>query len=179
MPLKVCTPSATLPRTSPYRVLTTVFIGRPPSKRVARRGATSEDSAFRSGQLRRDHGVVETIAAFDQFFQPLGEACCRCAIDDLVIKADRQTQIVPDGQVPVNDSRLLTHAAHRHHEWCRGGYRDAPARTVPKHAYCRDTYRPHVLLPHLWMRGVNPFYRTPEEVISYVGSFEEKSFLYN
>src|SRR3989440_5617872 len=43
MPLKVFTPSATLPRTSPYRVLTTVFIGTPPSKRVARRGATSAD----------------------------------------------------------------------------------------------------------------------------------------
>src|SRR5918911_1906669 len=41
MPLKVCTPSATPPRTSPYRGLTTVFIGTHPSKRVARRGATS------------------------------------------------------------------------------------------------------------------------------------------
>src|SRR6266567_3862430 len=43
MPLKVFTPSATLPCTSPYCVLTTVFIGLPPSKRVAGRSATSED----------------------------------------------------------------------------------------------------------------------------------------
>src|SRR2546421_234410 len=40
---KVLTPSATLPRTSPYCVLTTIFIGLPPSKRVARRGVTSEN----------------------------------------------------------------------------------------------------------------------------------------
>src|SRR5712692_84927 len=156
MPLKVFTPSATLPRTSPYRVLTTVFIGLPPSKRVARRGATSADSVFRSGLLRLDRGVVETIAALNQFFQPLGETCRRCAIDDLVIKTERQAQIVPDGDVPVNDPRLLANATHRHHEWCRGGWRDTPARTVPKHAYCRDAHRPHVLLPQPWMRSPYP-----------------------
>src|SRR5437764_10243346 len=89
MPLKVCTPSATLPRTSPDRVLTTVvlttvFMCIPPSKRVAGRSATSEDSAFRSGQLRLERGVEETIAALNQIFQPLDEACCRSAVDHLL-----------------------------------------------------------------------------------------------
>src|SRR2546428_2614010 len=156
MPLKVCTPSATLPRTSPYRVLATVFIGLPPSKRVARPGATSEESAFRSGLLRLDRGVAQTIATLNQFFQPLGEACCRSAVNNIVIKTERQAQIVPDGDGPVHHTWFLRNAAHRHHERCRGGYRDAPARTVPKHAYCRDTYRPYILLPHLWMRSPYP-----------------------
>src|SRR6266568_4883057 len=39
--------------------------------------------------LQLDSGVVETIAALNQVFQPLGEACCRSAIDHLMIKADR------------------------------------------------------------------------------------------
>src|SRR6266851_5106221 len=69
-----------------------------------------------SGLPRLDRGVVETIAALNQFFQPLGEACCWSTVDRLVIKADRQTQIVPDGDVPVNDPRLLANAAHRHPE---------------------------------------------------------------
>src|SRR6266700_3724038 len=156
MPLKVFTPSATLPRTSPYCVLTTIFIGLPPSKRVARPGATLAYIVFRSGQLRRDRGVEKTIAALNQFFQPLGETCRRSAVDDIVIKTDRQTQIVPDGDGPVHNTWFLRNAAHRHHECCRRGYRDAPARAVPKHAYCRDTHRPHVLLPHLWLRSPSP-----------------------
>src|ERR1700682_4220720 len=46
---------------------------------------------FRSGLLRLDRGVGQTIAALDQIFEPLGEACCRSAIDDIMIKTDRQT----------------------------------------------------------------------------------------
>src|SRR5204862_87652 len=42
--------------------------------------------------IRLDRGVAQTIGAFDQFFQPLGETCRRSAIDRLVIKADRQTR---------------------------------------------------------------------------------------
>src|SRR6266536_4707590 len=156
MPLKVCTPSVTLPRTSPYWVLTTIFIGIPPSKDVARGRVTLADSSFRSGQLRLDHGVAETIVALDQFFEPLGETCCRSAIDHVVIKTDRQTEIVSDSYLPVNDTWLLAYAAHCHHECCRGGYRDAPARTVLKHAHCRDAHRPHVLLPQPWMRSPSP-----------------------
>src|SRR6266487_129914 len=156
MPLKVCTPSVTLPRTSPYWVLTTIFIGIPPSKDVARGRVTLADSSFRSGQLRLDHGVAETIVALDQFFEPLGETCCRSAIDHVVIKTDRQTEIVSDSYLPVNDAWLLAYAAHCHHECCRGGYRDTSARTVPKHAYCRDAHRPHILLPQPWMRSPSP-----------------------
>ena len=72
---------------------------------------------FWSGALlRRDHEVGQTIAALDQVFQLLGEACCRCAIDDIVIKTDRQTQIVPQSDVPIHDNRLLANTAHRHAE---------------------------------------------------------------
>src|SRR5438105_10680548 len=39
--------------------------------------------------LRLDSGVVETIAALNQVFQPLGEACCRSAVHHPTIKADR------------------------------------------------------------------------------------------
>src|SRR6266581_6778586 len=158
MPLKVFTPAVTLPRTSPYCVLTTVFIGLPPSKRVARRSATSEDSAFRSGLLRLDRGVEETIAALDQVFQPLGEACCRSAIDHIVIKTDRQTQIVPDGDVPINDPRLLTNAAHRNPEGM-GGESNSPSSPFPKHPDCCDAHRPPVLLPHLRIPFSHPYHQ--------------------
>src|SRR5438270_11362994 len=140
MPLKVCTPSVTLPRTSPDRVLTTVFISLPPSKRVARRRATSADSVFRSGQLRLDRGVEKTIAALNQFFQSLGEACCRRAIDDTVIKTDRQTQIVPHRDVPFNDPRLLANTAHRHPE-SMVGVRNSPSSPLPKHLHRCNGHR--------------------------------------
>src|SRR6266702_8789111 len=39
--------------------------------------------------LRLHCGVVETIAALNQVFQPLGEACCRSAVHHPTIKADR------------------------------------------------------------------------------------------
>ena len=101
-----------------------------------------------SGLLRLDRGVVETIAALNQFLQPLSEACCWSAVDRLVIKADRQTQIFPDGDVPVNDPRLLANAAHRNPEGM-GGERDSLSGPFPKHANCRHTYCPPVLLPQL------------------------------
>src|SRR2546423_13811782 len=88
-----------------------------------------------------DPRVVETIAALNQFFQPLGEAYCRSAIDRLVIKADRQAQIFADGDVPVNDPRLLTNAAHRHPEGM-GGERNSPSSPFPKHPHCCDAHRP-------------------------------------
>src|SRR5438309_5354350 len=106
MPLKVCTPSVTLPRTSPDRVLTTVFISLPPSKRVARRRATSADSVFRSGVLRLDRGVEKTIAALNQFFQPLGETCCRGPVDGRVIETQGHAEIFADGYLPSNDAWL-------------------------------------------------------------------------
>ncbi len=81
---------------------------RPPSARPGR--------LWSDGLLRLDRGVEKTIAALNQFFQPLGEAGRRSAIDQGVIKADRQTEIVPDGDVPVNHPRLLANAAHRQEE---------------------------------------------------------------
>ncbi len=40
---------------------------------------------FCSGLLRLDRGVGQTIAALDQIFEPLGETCCRCPVDDIVM----------------------------------------------------------------------------------------------
>jgi len=97
----------------------------------------------------------ESIPALDQFFQPLGEARCRSAIDDIVIKTDRHTQIFPYSYVPINDTRLLTDATQRNHE-CWGGWRDAPTCTFPKHANCRYAHSPPVLLLHLWIRSTYP-----------------------
>ena len=37
-----------------------------------------------------------------------GEVCCRSAVDQLMIEADRQTRIFPDGDVPVNDTWFHT-----------------------------------------------------------------------
>src|SRR5512142_208775 len=116
---------------------------------------------FHSGQLRLDRGVEKTIAAFDQFFEPRSEASRRSTIDDIVIKTDRQAQIVPQSDVPINEYRLLTNAAHRNHQ-CWHGLRDAPTGALPKHAHGCDAHRPHELLPHL---GISSPYQveSPEE----------------
>ena len=59
------------------------------------------------GLLRLDRGVAQTIAALNQLFQPSREACCRCAIDNAVIKAQSHTEVFPQSDLPVNDTRLL------------------------------------------------------------------------
>src|SRR6266702_121611 len=74
------------------------------------------------GLLRRNRGVVETIPTLEQVFQLPGEACCRSAIDHIVIKTDRQTETAPESYVPINDTRLLANTALRIHEcWGAGG----------------------------------------------------------
>src|SRR6266576_1026217 len=79
---------------------------------------------------RLDRGVEKTIATLNQVFQPLGKACGRSAVDRLVIKAERQTQIFADGNLPVNDPRLLADAAHRNPEGM-GGEWDSPSGPFP------------------------------------------------
>ena len=51
--------------------------------------------------LRLDRGVVETIAALNQVFQPLGEAGGRSTIDNCMIEAQRHAEIFANGYVPV------------------------------------------------------------------------------
>src|SRR6266516_3115939 len=105
--------------------------------------------------------VHQTIATLDQFLQPLGETCRRSAIDNSVIKADRQAQVFPDRDLPVNDPRLLANTTHYNSE-CWFGCRDAPACTLPKHAHCRDAHRPPVFLPLLGIPSPYPG-EDPEE----------------
>src|SRR6266699_151751 len=105
------------------------------------------------GLSRLDSGVVETIAALNQFFQPLGEACCRSAVDHLMIKADRQTEIFPDSYAPVNDISFHANTAHRNIECLGGGWRDAPSGLFPKHTNRREAHRPKDVLLHLWIRS--------------------------
>src|SRR6266566_7866478 len=103
--------------------------------------------------LRLDRGVVETIAALNQVFQPLGEVCCRSTVDHLVIKTNRQTEIFPDGYVPVNDTLLHANTAHRNIECLGRAWRDAPSGTFPKHTNRREAHRPKDFLLHLWIRS--------------------------
>ena len=46
-------------------------------------------------------------------FQPLGEACRRSTVDQIMIQANRQTKIFPYGDVPVNDTWFHANPAHR------------------------------------------------------------------
>src|SRR5512135_1324294 len=78
--------------------------------------------------------VHQAIAALDQFFQALGEASRRSAIDQSVIKANRQAQVFPDSDLSVHDPRLLANATHCNSE-CWFGWRHAPAGTFPKHTH--------------------------------------------
>src|SRR5436305_1498797 len=58
------------------------------------------------GLLRLDRGVVETIAALNQVFQPLGETCRRSAIDHAVIEAQRHAEVFEESDVPVDGACL-------------------------------------------------------------------------
>src|SRR6266851_4107000 len=108
------------------------------------------------GLLRLDRGVIEAIAALNQVFQPLGEARCRSAVDHLVIKADRQTEIFPHGDAPVNDLSFHANPAHRNIEGLGGGWRDAPSGPFPKHPNRREAHRPKHVLPHGWIGSTEP-----------------------
>src|SRR5438034_3209780 len=107
--------------------------------------------SWSDGLLRLDRGLVETIAALDQFFQPRDEACCRSAIDDIVIQTDSQTQVLADGDLPIHDAWLLGDAAQGEEEAMdgRGGY--APATSFAKHPHCCYSYRTKEFLLHLWI----------------------------
>src|SRR6266699_3973438 len=105
------------------------------------------------GLLRLHCGVAETIAALNQVFQPTCEACCRSAVDHLMIKADRQAEIFPDGYAPVNDTSFHTNAPHRNIECLGGGWRDAPSGPFSKHTNRREANRPKDFLLHMWIRS--------------------------
>src|SRR6266849_3476893 len=113
-------------------------------------GCPSRDSLF-----RLDRGVVETIAALNQVFQPLGEACGRSTIDKCMIEAQRHAEIFANSYVSVYDARFLSDATEGDINSMVVD-RDAPACTLPKHSYCRYAHRPPVLLLHLWIRPTHP-----------------------
>src|SRR5947209_14720589 len=84
--------------------------------------------------------IEQAEAAFNQVFQPLGEACCWSAVNNVMIQADRQAEIFSDGDVSIHDARLLNNAPQgelKRLACCR----DRPAYTWPKHADGCDAAR--------------------------------------
>src|SRR6266566_938656 len=75
----------------------------------------------------------ETVAPFDQFFQPLSEACCRGAVDQIMIETQCYREVFADGYLPVNNTWLLSDAAQSKIKGMLSD-RDAPTSTFPKHA---------------------------------------------
>jgi hypothetical protein len=113
------------------------------------------------GLPRLDCSVQKTIAALNQFFQLPGEACCRCAVDRLVIKAERQAQVFADGDLPINDPWLLAEAAYRYPEGV-GGERNSPSSPFSKHPNCGDAHRSPILLPHQGRPFSYPYHEMKE-----------------
>src|SRR6266480_4891574 len=103
---------------------------------------------FRSGLLRLDRGVDQTVAAFDQFFQPLSETCCRSSIDQIMIEAQGQAEVVTDDDVPVDDAWILSDTTQGKIKGTLSE-RDAPTSTFAKHPHCRHAYRPAIFFLHL------------------------------
>ena len=60
--------------------------------------------------------VKQPKTALNQFFQPCDEACGWRAVDNIVIQTDGQTQVLADGDVPINHSWLLGDAAEGEEE---------------------------------------------------------------
>ena len=73
----------------------------------------------------------QAIAALDQFLQPLGEPGRRGAVDQVVIEADRQAQVLPRAALPVDVLPLAADAADRDPADGRGRRRDAPPGPSP------------------------------------------------
>ena len=61
--------------------------------------------------LQPGDGVAETRAAFDQVHQLLGETCCWCAIDEVMIEAERHTEILVALHFPIDERWPLGNAA--------------------------------------------------------------------
>src|SRR5436309_13178862 len=82
-----------------------------------------------------DFALCEAIATFDQFFQSLGEACCRSPIDKGMIEAQGHAEIFTVANLSIHYTRFRSYAA-------QGKInrmvidRDAPASTIAEHAYC-------------------------------------------
>jgi len=74
------------------------------------------------------------------FLEPLGEPCCRRAVNDVVIEADRHAEVFTDLYAPVNDARFLGNAAERNAQ-CSGGKGDPPPAPFPEHPDCGQPYR--------------------------------------
>jgi hypothetical protein len=51
--------------------------------------------------------VTKSVAAFDQFFQTLRKARSRCAVNNIMIKADSDAQILTHGDLMVDDAWTL------------------------------------------------------------------------
>src|SRR6266496_4607268 len=96
------------------------------------------------GLLRRDHEVVEAIAALDQVNQLLGKACCWSAIDHVMIKVDCHIEVFTDLNALVNDARLPGYAANDNAQRMEGDM-NAPFAPASEHANRIELYRPHVL----------------------------------
>jgi hypothetical protein len=106
--------------------------------------------------------VAKTIAAFDQFFQPLGETGCRSSIDQIVIEAQRHAHVFADGDLPVDDAWFLGNATQSKIKRMVID-RDAPAGTLAKHAYCRYAHGPTILLLHMRKPALYPPENWPED----------------
>src|SRR2546423_3629201 len=111
--------------------------------------------------LRLDSGVVETVAALNQVFQPLDEPSGWRAVDNIMIEAQRYAEIFPDGYLSVRDAWFFTDAAKGDIE-CMVVDRDAPTGPFPKHPHCRYTHRPAVFLLHLGIPSKHPPEDWPE-----------------
>jgi len=95
-----------------------------------------------------DFALNEAVAAFDQVFQPLGEASSRSAVDQIMIEAQGHAEVFADGYLPVDDTWLLREAAEGDVE-CTVFHWDSPTSIFPKHADRRYAHRPAVSLLHL------------------------------
>ncbi len=57
--------------------------------------------------------LTETVATFDQVFEPRSEAGCWSVVDNGMIEAQRQAEIVTCDDLSIHQRRFLGDAAHR------------------------------------------------------------------
>src|SRR3970040_737805 len=108
------------------------------------------------------HDFTKAISALDQLFKTLDEASCRSAVDNVMVDADRDTQVFTDSDLSIHHTWFLRNTAQGDLE-CMVGNGNPPAAAKPEHPYGRHDYCTVIILDKLWILEKEPIDDPPEE----------------
>ena len=93
---------------------------------------------------------AQTVASLHKFSKLLGKSRSRCPVNDVMVEAQRQIQILAHFYLSLNHPRLLCDTAKRNCEW-KVSHRYPPSAPLPEHSYHRHHHRTRVLSCQAWV----------------------------